>query len=237
MKCIVFDVDDTLYKRSQPFSRAAKDLFGSRFQWDLDELYRIRNIYSEEIFGASQAGKITMEEMYEYRLGKALAHFGYKTCREEVLAFEERYIYYQSLICLDAPFDTLIEALSAHQIPMAVMTNGPSAHQRNKIRALGLEKWICEDRWIVSGDYDFAKPDVRLFEAAALRLSMKPEDLLIIGDNYQSDILGGIHAGWHTLWYNHAKEDPSGYAKKASYQCQTPEELRTLISSLFGLND
>ncbi len=232
MKCIIFDVDDTLYKRSQPFTRAAKDLFGDRFDWDWNELYRIRNIYSEEIFDASQSGKITMEEMYEYRLGKALQHFGYETNRKEVVEFENRYIYYQSLIQLDPPFDTLFDELYAQKIPMAVITNGPSEHQRHKIRALELEKWIPKDRWIVSGDYGVAKPSEGIFRIAEQRLELNPEDLVIVGDNYQSDILGGIQVGWNTLWYNHENIDSAALPHKADYECKTPEEMTQTIRTI-----
>lgn len=234
MKCIVFDVDDTLYKRSQPFTRAARDIFGNRFDWDWNELYRIRNIYSEEIFADSQAGRISMEEMYEYRLGKAVQHFGYTTNREEVLQFEKKYIYYQSLIQLDPPFDTLIEKLYKMNVPMAVLTNGPSEHQRNKIRALHLEQWIPKDRWIVSGDYAKAKPAPEIFHATEEKLSLKPEDLIIIGDNYQSDILGAINVGWKTIWYNHIRLDSTGFPAKPDYECQSMDDV---VSTLLAVAD
>lgn len=45
----------------------------------------------------------------------------------------------------------------------------------------------------------FGKPHAPILEGAVQRLGIPREELLLIGDNYQTDILAGIHAGIDTL--------------------------------------
>ena len=67
MSAIIFDVDDTLYDQVIPFWNAYKAVFKDRFQLPMDDLFAASRRRSDEVFGPSQRGEITMEEMYIYR--------------------------------------------------------------------------------------------------------------------------------------------------------------------------
>ena len=203
---LIYDVDDTLYRRSSPFIQACQDVFGEKMQLDWEAVYARRSYYSEQVFEASQKGEISMEEMYEYRLGKALLEFGYETCREEALYFEERYHYFQDRICLDDPFDALLGKFREEKVPQAILSNGPSAHQRRKLRALGVDAYIPESMWLVSGDIGVIKPHPEIFRHAESLFSMEADRIWYVGDNYACDIEGAKKAGWHAIWYNHRQE-------------------------------
>ena len=42
------------------------------------------------------------------------------------------------------------------------------------------------------------------------RLQLKPEELWMIGDNYDKDITAALDAGWHSVWINRrGLPDPS----------------------------
>ena len=47
-----------------------------------------------------------------------------------------------------------------------------------------------------------SKPEKSYFQAIATDLSADPSELLMIGDGYQNDVLGAIHAGWSAVWFN-----------------------------------
>jgi putative hydrolase of the HAD superfamily len=88
---------------------------------------------------------------------------------------------------------------------MAVLTNGNSEGQRKKTSALGLNRWIEEDRIFVRGEIGYHKPDIRAFRAVEERTGFGPRDTWYVGDSYESDVEGASRAGWHTVWLNHRK--------------------------------
>lgn len=231
----IFDIDDTFYKRSQPFIKACEQLFKGRFDMDFNEFYKVREKHSEACLEASQLGQITMEEMYNYRLNNALKEYGYEISLEEVLEFEKVYNYYQSIITLDKPFDELLPYLYDKHIEMGILTNGPSKHQKDKAYAMHIEQWIPDTKWIVSGDYNgIIKPHPEIFHIAEKVLNVK-EDIYFIGDNYKSDICGAKNVGWHTIWYDHAHK--SNEESISDYIVQTPEELMECVKRIVGSYD
>jgi putative hydrolase of the HAD superfamily/5'-nucleotidase len=55
-----------------------------------------------------------------------------------------------------------------------------------------------------------------------------PSQVLMVGDNPDSDILGGINAGLHTCWFNqHQREAPQGI--NPNYEVSSLEQLQHLL--------
>jgi putative hydrolase of the HAD superfamily len=57
----------------------------------------------------------------------------------------------------------------------------------------------CE-RCFISSEVGYPKPDRRFFTAIESQLGLEPEELLLVGDDWTSDILGARAAGWQALW-------------------------------------
>ena len=72
---------------------------------------------------------------------------------------------------------------------LGIITNGPVEHQWNKVKNLGLDKWIEKDLTIVSAEYSVDKPDVKLFNIASQKACKKTDELIIIGDSFKNDII------------------------------------------------
>jgi putative hydrolase of the HAD superfamily len=47
-----------------------------------------------------------------------------------------------------------------------------------------------------------AKPDVRIFHAAALQAAVAPEEVLHVGDDMTADVYGALQAGMQAVWIN-----------------------------------
>ena len=62
---------------------------------------------------------------------------------------------------------------------------------------------------IVSSEAGYPKPDRRFFEFAAARLDLAPADILLVGDDWTSDILGARAAGWPAIWLD--RQDSGGH--------------------------
>ncbi|MCQ2578233.1 MAG: YjjG family noncanonical pyrimidine nucleotidase [Treponema sp.] len=107
-------------------------------------------------------------------------------------------------------FET-VKALQGKVMQCAV-TNGTRIAQERKLALCGLDKIL--DQVFISEIVGFEKPNPCFFDqvfkwinSAAIntsskKSSIKPSQMLIVGDSLTSDILGGVNAGIKTCWFN-----------------------------------
>lgn len=69
---------------------------------------------------------------------------------------------------------------------MALITNGESASQWEKIQNVNIEKYF--DCVLVSGDLPWQKPSPEIFFSACNYLGVEPQQCAVIGDKLESDI-------------------------------------------------
>ena len=229
MKAVLFDVDDTLYDQVIPFQKAYEELFKGSFELPIEELYKRSRYYSDEVFEATQRGEMSMEAMYIYRVQKAFESFGISVTDDEALEFQRLYAGNQKKLEISETMRTIIELCQKHEIMMGVITNGPSQHQWNKVKALKVMEFIREEYIFVSGDIGVAKPQIGIFQHVEKIMNLNPEETLFIGDTFQSDIVGAKEAGWKAIWLNrHHAEHPLGNLK-ADYCIHDEAELYKLV--------
>jgi HAD superfamily hydrolase (TIGR01549 family) len=202
---ILFDLDDTLYDTASPFFKVL-------------EHYRLANSHSDEAtfalfrnhcdaaFELFSSGDLTLAESHIMRIQHTFADLGLTLTEEEALDFQETYQKRQGEIILSPGIRQLLNELKSRNIPIAVFTNGPENHQMKKFNALGLERWVPPARIFISEKIGFPKPHVDAFAHVQAALKASPDQLLFIGDTYETDIIGGQTAGWTTLWYNHRRK-------------------------------
>lgn len=54
---------------------------------------------------------------------------------------------------------------------------------------------------ITSSNYIFRKPNKRIFDLALEKAGLHPDEVWYIGDWYECDIQGALHAGLFPVWY------------------------------------
>ena len=59
---------------------------------------------------------------------------------------------------------------------LGIITNGPSDHQWDKIRALEATRWIPKDHVFISGEHGVAKPERRIFELVQEKLKLQSQE-------------------------------------------------------------
>lgn len=197
----LFDLDDTLYDQLIPFQRAYADQFNDE-TLNIEVLYRLSRQYSDEVFVASETGKMSMQAMHRYRIQKAFLALGYTITDAQADQFQADYRRYQQQITLNPFMEETLDYCVNHQIEIGLLTNGASVYQRHKIKQLRLERWFLSDRFFVSGEIGAMKPDPTIFSHVARQVNKQPEELCLIGDSFENDMVGAINAGWHTVWLN-----------------------------------
>jgi putative hydrolase of the HAD superfamily len=81
-----------------------------------------------------------------------------------------------------------------------LITNGTPDLQWKKIEGGNLKKYF--DCITIAGEYGFAKPDSRLFEAVISGLKSSKKNAVMVGDSLNSDIAGARNYGLKTIWVN-----------------------------------
>jgi HAD superfamily hydrolase (TIGR01549 family) len=205
MLTILFDLDDTLYDTASPFFQVLEN-------------YRLENNYNEEAtfalfrehcdaaFDLFSHGDLTLAESHIMRTQHTFADLGLALTTEEAMHFQETYQKRQAEITLSPGIEQLLNELENRSIPIAVFTNGPEKHQMKKFNALGLERWVPPARIFISEKIGYPKPHAEAFTYVQGALKATPDELLFIGDTYETDIIGGQAAGWTSLWYNHRRK-------------------------------
>ncbi|MBO4920275.1 MAG: HAD family hydrolase [Erysipelotrichaceae bacterium] len=215
-----FDIDDTLYDLADPFRKTCRHFFEEDVP--MDGLFLAFRKHGEVSFMAVENRKMSMKEMYCYRLQKAFEDYGIEMSEEEALAFQDVYQEHQHQIEVSDEMKAFLDQYSG-LVPFGILSNGPSGHQWDKVRSLGLLKWIRKEDVVVSGDVGVTKPDERIFRIAEEKAQGK--QLWMIGDSFESDIAGAHKAGWHTVWINRRRRIPEDRSIVPDYTVYSEEEM------------
>jgi putative hydrolase of the HAD superfamily len=90
--------------------------------------------------------------------------------------------------------------LRTDRVPLALITNGASSIQRDKLRVLDIEDWF--EAVVISAEVGFAKPDASVFGLALDKLGVAPKDAWHVGDSLWTDVAGAKAAGLTAVWLN-----------------------------------
>ena len=127
------------------------------------------------------------------------------------------------------PLPGAVELLNAlkGRVKMGIITNGFTALQQARLERTGFLGYF--DLLVISEQVGHAKPHPAIFDYALNQMGNPPrERVLMVGDNPDSDILGGINAGMATCWLNaDGRSLPEGIAP--TWQVTSLNELQRLL--------
>jgi putative hydrolase of the HAD superfamily len=83
---------------------------------------------------------------------------------------------------------------------LALVTNGASCLQREKLAASGLSDYF--DIVVVSGEFGVGKPDTSIFRHALSQLGSDADGAVMVGDSLARDVDGALAAGLDAVWVN-----------------------------------
>ncbi len=231
MKGIVFDIDDTLYCRQDMLVQAAESVLGVKVT-DWREFISIFYEKSDINMAALESGEISTREINGWRYNETFRILGLPYKQEDGCLSADAYLELQSHMFLSEDMKKVLDRFASDpEIKLAILTAGESKHQWHKVDMLGLDKWFDRANIIVTGDTDYSKPDVRLCRMFEEKLGLKPDDLWMIGDNYDKDITGALDSGWHSVWIN--RRTLPAPERRPDYEVLTDKELTDLLQTDF----
>ncbi len=122
---------------------------------------------------------------------------------------------------------TLIELKKKYKL--ALITNGASDLQREKIKGSGLGKYFNEI--VIAGDVGIRKPEPDIFNIVLSRIGTKPDKAIMVGNDIESDIEGAQKIGIKSVWLNRNKEENHSNIKP-DYETVSLTELQDILKTL-----
>ena len=99
-----------------------------------------------------------------------------------------------------ADVEELISIVRQSGVPVALVTNGASDTQREKIDTMGITNWFSA--FAISGETGVAKPDEAAFTSALEALGVSGKSVWHVGDSLAADVAGANAAGLTSVWLN-----------------------------------
>lgn len=197
VRAISLDLDDTLWPIWPTIARAERALGAwlaaqapatGAFWADAERRLALR----EQVVQDSPDRAHDMGHLRHESIRRALAQSG----DDEALAGPAFDVFYAARHEVELYPDALaaLEFLAA-RFPLVAVTNGNADLAR-----IGLQPHF-RAAFSASG-FGVAKPDARIFQAAADAVGVPPEAVLHVGDDALLDVLGAHAAGMQTAWVN-----------------------------------
>lgn len=123
-----------------------------------------------------------------------------------------------------------VERLRALVPAMALVTNGASLPQRAKIERFGLAAHF--DHVQVEGEFGAGKPEAEVYEHVVRTLGVRAEECVMVGDNFEADVLGAQAVGIHAVWVD--KRGAGAGPRPAPRPYGVIRRLRELVAMLGG---
>lgn len=182
VKIVVFDLDDTLYPEIE-FVKSGFRAVAAYFDEPL--------LFEKMCEVLEQNGRGRVFDL-------ALAHFGERS-KKAVQKALSIYRQHTPRISLPKESQEILEYFDAQNIPLYIVTDGNKHVQANKIKALGLERYVKKS--FITHRYGtiHAKPSPYCFVKIAQNEGVDWCDVVYIGDNCNKDFVGIKRLGFRTV--------------------------------------
>jgi len=111
-----------------------------------------------------------------------------------------------------------LDMVISRNLALGIVTNVDAAHQRRKLRLVGLGSHF--DVVVGLDTLGFGKPDPRVFRHACQLIGTQPRDTVFVGDRLDHDAVGARDAGLHAVWLDRSgivfPDLPDGVTRVAS---------------------
>lgn len=203
---IFIDFDDTLYDTRGNSTTALREVFGL---FGLTPYFPSPEVFIDdfwqtntELWAQYSNGDISRDFLMLQRFMRPLSKGTGLTVTEEFcLDMSDRFL--QLCSCKSGLTDgakELMDYLKGKGYRLHICSNGFREVQYKKLNACGLYPYF--DNIILSDEVGAQKPSRAFYVAALQTAGAKAENTIMIGDNYQNDILGAMNAGIDTLLFN-----------------------------------
>ena len=226
---VLIDLDDTLIDTIGNTEVTIREIYDdynlSEYFASFDEFfvnhYRPNNI---RLWKAYEKQEISKQQLMDKRfvgVFREVADISHGRAQVMNQDFLGRIVLKSSLI--DGAVDLLDYLKSKYRL--CVLSNGFSEMQYVKIKSAGLEGYF--DEVVLSDVVGINKPQVGIFDYALRKLNAGKSEVIMLGDNYSSDIVGAHNAHIEQIWYNPKKQEAADFSP--TYTIEHLSEVKSIL--------
>jgi putative hydrolase of the HAD superfamily len=208
-KHIFFDLDNTLWDFE---NNSKKTIFELIQEFKLSEkcrclpaaFYKTYLLVNEDLWALYRKNAITKEQLRSSRFTNTMLYFGHDD-QSLGLLLEENYILRspQQKGLVEGTIE-ILEYLST-KYQLHIITNGFKEIQHIKIGNCNLKKYF--KNIFISEEIGCNKPNPGIFEFALNHLSALKSETIMIGDDWDADILGAQQFGMSSIYFSRKPND------------------------------
>lgn len=236
---LFIDLDDTLYDTYGNSMIALRKLFDER-QWQqvMPSFEAFRDAYyqtNHEVWEQYAHGEINRDTLIVERFRQPVTRM-IRQCSGDTLmitptwcvAVSDRYgdIISREPGIVEGARDLLVD-LKAKGYRMHICSNGFHEVQYRKLRSSGLEPFFTTV--ILSEDAGANKPRKAFFDYALEQTGASRGETLMIGDHYDTDIAGALHAGIDAILFNRWQIDVNSLDPQPQYAVNHLSEIKDIL--------
>lgn len=234
-KKILFDLDNTLVDDDENRRYAIKQILLNRNETEINN--KIENFIDidNQYWRDRAQGKIkdpykfkNNEDKTRWVRAQRFIKFFKDISFEEAVEINNKYINYLSKNIVPIKnSQEILKYLYEKQYEIYIVTNSPEKVVNDKLRKINVQKYIKET--FSAEEAGHMKPHNVFFEKFFKKTGInKMDDVIIIGDELEKDILGGIKNGIDSCWVNIKKlENKTKF--KPNYEINDLIELKKIL--------
>lgn len=193
---LFFDLDNTLWdfdtNSRLALQQTVQELNLNKHIASFDDFFLYYEKVNQHLWEAYRNKLIKKHELITQRFKQTLDHFNL----DGVDPLDINHCYLQLMPLQKRLFPNVLETLDYlknKRYQMHIITNGFTEVQHKKIKSSGLSTYF---KWIfISEEIKAPKPDKRIFQHALKCCNAKKNKSIMIGDSWESDILGARNVG------------------------------------------
>ena len=150
-------------------------------------------------------GEYSSSEQEEYTFWQNLIEAICPVASQTKACFDDLFTYFASpdaWRCYD-DVGPLLELLRQKGVRIAI---GSNFDRRLHAVCNGQPSMAALQDRIISSEIGWRKPASRFYSSAATAFQCQPDEILMVGDDFENDVAGAIHAGCQAVWLNRKRQ-------------------------------
>jgi putative hydrolase of the HAD superfamily len=218
---IFFDLDHTLWDFDKNSALTFDKIFKiNKVDVQLETFLNIYEPLNLEFWKLYREEKIDKQSLRYRRLSETFDQLNYDY--DDYLIHKLSQDYIQYLTTFNHLFDDALEILDylAPNYNLHIITNGFKEVQHGKLNNAGIHHFF---KTVTNSEMvGVKKPNPMIFDYALKQSKASKSESIMIGDNYEADILGALNIGLDAICFNYHNEHISDKIK----QIKTLKELK-----------
>lgn len=223
-KLIIFDLDDTLFDYEETEKYAiikACEKFCVIYEGDLYSQYKEANNIIRKEYKLLTTNNI--QQFRDLRVKKFFSLINNNNINSK--DFIQEYLKHSTVGILIEGVQATLEKLNG--ILKVVATNGTNFPRQNKLQSSYIAKYF--DAYYSAENLGVAKPNSEFFLKIIKKFNVSKDDVLIVGDDYSTDIQAAIELGIDACWFNFRQKELTAKFPNNVYVIEKFNELISIV--------